>query len=147
MDPAYFSAIAALCGSVVGGLTSLAASWVSQNVEARSTQRASDKSHREDLYRAFVEEASRLYARALSSDTAEIADLVALYAMVSRMRILCPTAVAEAADDVVQLIIATDFEPNRTLRDIRPIIQTGKVDPLKAFSEACREDLRQFGRL
>jgi polyphosphate kinase 2 len=34
MDTAYFSAIAALSGSVVGGLTSLAASWVTQNAQA-----------------------------------------------------------------------------------------------------------------
>jgi len=39
MDTAYFSAIAALSGSVIGGLTSLAASWVTQNAQARMEQR------------------------------------------------------------------------------------------------------------
>jgi len=144
MDTAYFSAIAALSGSVVGGLTSLAASWVSQSAQARSSQLASDKNRRQDLYRTFVEESSRLYANALASDKVEIGDLVTLYALVSRMRILSSPAVTEAADDVVRLIITTSFEPNITLRDLRQMIGTSHVDPLKTFSEACRDDLRQF---
>jgi hypothetical protein len=64
MDSAYVSAIAALAGSVIGGVTSLAATWLSQNAQARAQQIMNDKSQRQDLYKAFIEEASNLYADA-----------------------------------------------------------------------------------
>jgi hypothetical protein len=143
MDAAYFSAIAALSGSVVGGLTSLAASWVSQSAQARISRLTSDKNRRQELYRGFIEEASRLYADALASDKAEIANLVTLYAMVSRMRILSSPPVIEAADDVVRLIISTYGEPTRTLQDLQKLIKSTHIDPLRHFSEVCRDDLRQ----
>jgi hypothetical protein len=146
MDAGYFSAIAALSGSVVGGLTSLAASWVSQSAQARSSQFASDQKRRQELYSAFIEEASRHYGNALASDKAEIADLVTLYAMISRMRVLSSPEVVQAADDVVRLIINTSFEPPKTLIDLRKILESSHIDPLKSFSEACREDLRGYGR-
>jgi hypothetical protein len=36
MDPAYLSALAALAGSTIGGLTSLTASWLTQHVQFRA---------------------------------------------------------------------------------------------------------------
>ena len=144
MDTAYISAIAALSGSVIGGLTSLAASWLSQSAQARAQQVIQDKSRRQELYKAFIEDASRLYGEALMTDKAEISNLVGLYAMVSRMRIHSAPPVAEAADDVVRLIIQTYFEPNKTLYDVREITKSGHIDPLRTFSEVCRDDLRRF---
>jgi len=144
VDTAYFSAIAALSGSVIGGLTSLAASWVTQNAQARTQQRLQDKSRRQELYKTFIEEASRLYGEALMTEKAEITNLVNLYAMVSRMRILGSPSVVQAADAVVRLIIETYFEPNKTLRELREILRSEHIDPLREFSEACRDDLRQF---
>lgn len=144
MDTAYISAIAALSGSVIGGLTSLAASWVTQNAQARIEQRIQDKSRRQELYKKFIEEASKLYGDALMTDKAEISNLVDLYAMVSRMRILSTPTVVQAADDVVRLIVETYFEPNKTLRELREIMRSEHIDPLRTFSETCRNDLGQF---
>ncbi len=144
MDTAYISAIAALSGSVIGGLTSLAASWLSQSAQARAQQVIQDKSRRQELYKAFIEDASRLYGEALMTDKAEISNLVGLYAMVSCMRIHSAPPVAEAADDVVRLIIQTYFEPNKTFYDVREITKSGHIDPLRTFSEVCRDDLRRF---
>src|SRR5262245_17541076 len=107
MDTAYISAIAALTGSTIGGLTSLLATWLSQRVEFMTQQRASDLSRREEIYRSFIEEASRLYADAFAHDHAEVSDLVNLYALVSRMRVLSSPAVVAAADSVCGIIIDT----------------------------------------
>jgi len=141
VDAGYFSAIAALSGSAIGGLTSLAASWLSQNAQARAQQHIRNLGQRQELYRAFIEEASRLYARALESNKADIAEMVGLYAMASRMRVLSSPAVSEAADGVVRLIIDTYFEPNMTLSDIRKALASDRIDPLRTFSEACRQEL------
>ena len=69
--------------------------------------------------------------------------MVGLYAMGSRMRIMSSPQVVLAADAVIRLIINTSFEPGKTLVDLRPILESGHIDPLKDFSEACRKDLRQ----
>jgi len=141
MDPAYISALAALSGSVIGGCTSLAASWLSQNVQARTQQRLADKTLRQQLYKSFIDEASRLYADALMTDKGALSNLVALYAMVSRMRVLSAPPVVHCADAVVRRIIDTYLEPNKSLRDLRDSLDDDRIDMLRPFSEACREDL------
>ena len=145
MDGAYISAVAALVGSVIGGLTSLAASWVSQNAQARTQQLLGDKSRRQELYKAFVEEAAKLYGDALVNDKVEVAKIVGLYAMASRMRILSSPAVFENAEKVIQDIVNTYFQPNRAVDDLRGALHSHKLDPLRDFSEACREDLTGHG--
>ncbi len=147
MDSAYVSAMAALSGSVVGGVTSLAASWLSQSAQVRANQLVQDKSRRQDLYKAFIEEASRIFAHALVNNAAEIASLVNLYAMISRMRILSSPAVVQHADALVRLIIDTYFEPNTTLRELRDAVDRNRFDPIRQFSEACREDLSRSQRI
>src|SRR5262245_41935643 len=112
MDTAYVSALAALAGSAIGGLTSLATSWLTQHVQFSSQPRAVNLSHLEDLYKNFIEEASRLYADAFAHDKAEVSKLVNLYALVSQMRILSSPAVIENADRVVRAIIETYLSPN-----------------------------------
>jgi hypothetical protein len=143
MDTAYISAVAALSGSVIGGLTSLAASWLSQNFQARTQQLVDDKIRRQKLYKSFIEEASRIYGDALVTNKAEVANLVGLYAMVSRMRILASPLVVERADQVMRMIVDTYFSPNKTLRELRETMSSDRMDPMREFSEACRQDLRR----
>lgn len=105
MDSAYVSALAALAGSTIGGVTSLAASWLTQHVQFSAQQRALSYNRRVDLYKSFIEEASRLYADAYEHDQATVSNLVSLYAFVSRMRVLSSPAIVESA--VVRTIIET----------------------------------------
>jgi|SRR5215510_5650665 len=98
MDPAFFSAFAALAGSAIGGVTSLAASWLSQRVQFRAQEYTRDRSRREDLYKSFIEEASRLYGDAYENDDARVSNLVNLYALVSRMRVLSSPEIVASAD-------------------------------------------------
>jgi len=147
MEPAYLSAFAALAGSTIGGLTSLTASWLTQHVQFRAQQRASDLSRREQLYEHFIDEASRLYAEAYEHDEAATSKLVNLYALVSKMRVLSSPPIAANADRVVRVIIETYLAPNKTFRDVVEILDNEALDPLRAFSNACREELRGRGSL
>ena len=54
MDIAYISALSALAGSVVGGLTSGITTWLGLRTQMRAGQLAHNKSQREDLYRDFI---------------------------------------------------------------------------------------------
>jgi hypothetical protein len=150
MDTGYISAIAALSGSIIGGLTSLVASWVSHNAQARTQLLLESKSRRQELYKAFIEEASRLYGDALVTDTADNADVskfVGLYAMLGRMRIMSSPAVIENAEKIIEVIAKEYFEPNRKLRDMfgKSRELDYELDVMRHFSEACREDLSGRG--
>lgn len=143
MNPAYLSAFAALAGSLIGGLTTILATWLTHHAQSRAQHVAQDLSMRQELYKNFTEEASRVYADAFERDNPNISDLVNLYALVSRMRVLSSSKIIESADAIVRRIIATYLEPNKTFRDLKDIVESDTMDPLREFSNACREELRE----
>ena len=142
MNPAYVTALAALSGSAVGGLTSLAASWLTQRGQARAQQLAHAVGRREVLYKNFIEEASKSYADAIQHNEIDGAKLVRLYALVSRMRVLSSQQVVERADAVMRMIMETYAAPNKTIRDVADTVNRGGLDPLRDFSSTCREEFR-----
>jgi hypothetical protein len=105
MDVAYVSALAALVGSVVGGLTAGGTTWLSQRAHARAGQMAHEAALREDLYRDFITAASRAYSDAILNSEPQIPKLVSLYAMISRMRIVSWPRTIECADKIMLTII------------------------------------------
>jgi len=141
MDPAYVSAIAALAGSTIGGLTSLMASWLTHHVQFSAQERAGNRNRRVELYKDFIEEASRLYADAYEHDNAEVSKLVNLYALVSRIRLLSSARVLDSADGVVRTIFETYLSPNKSFREIKEILDHAAKDPLRDFADACRAEL------
>lgn len=143
MDPSYISALAALAGSAIGGLTSLTASLLTHRVQFRAERMEKDVSRREDLYRDFIEEAARLYADAYEHDLAHVSSLVNLYALVSRMRIVSSPAIVESADRVARVIIEAYRAPNKTFSEVHEILDNPAMNPLVDFSNACREELRR----
>src|SRR5262249_24360088 len=142
MDTAYVSAVAALAGSAIGGLTSLATSWLSQREQFRSQQLSTERNKREELYTHFIQEAAPLYTDAYEHTKAEAAQLVTLYALVSKMRIVSASKTIESADEVVRVIIATYLAPNKTLREVSELLDNDAMNPLREFSNACRQELR-----
>ena len=88
MDPAYVSAFAALAGAGIGGATSLATSWMTNWAQTRAQRLVHKIERLEELYKNFVEEASRFYADSLVHETTDVSQLIRLYAMISRMRVL-----------------------------------------------------------
>jgi hypothetical protein len=145
MDAAYFSGLAALAGSVIGGLTSLGATWLNQHSQLGAQRVARNLERRETLYKDFINEASRLYADAFGHDQTELANLVRLFAMISQMRVVSSARVVEDADKVARLIMETYVAPNKTFGDLETTVESHMVDPLRRFSEACREELQQLG--
>lgn len=143
MDTAYISALAALAGSAVGGLTSLTASLLMQRAQFKAQQLAHYIGRRGDLYKDFIEDASKTFADAIEHDVADASKLVRLYALVSRMRVLSSEVVIDEADRVMRRIIETYQSPNRPIRDIvGHDLKDDVLDPLRDFSNACRGELR-----
>ena len=142
MNSTYLPAVAALAGSAIGGLTSFASAWLTQNRQDRARRLSQEKARRQKLYKQFIDEASKLYADAIVHDQAEVSALVSIFALVSRMRVLSSSAVVEKAEAVIRMIVDTYFEPNKTFPELRDLLKTHPIDPLRAFSEECRAELQ-----
>jgi len=145
MDAAYISALSALAGSMIGGLTSGLTTLVNQRAQARAEQVARDVVRREDLVRDFIVAASKTYGDAIVSSDPKIQDLVNVYAMVSRMRVLSMPRSVTCAEALMSVIVETYHQPNRTLSDLRDMIKPDGakgIDVLREFSETARGELR-----
>jgi hypothetical protein len=143
MDVSYISTLAALAGSVVGGLTSGVTTWLNQRSQARAGLMAHDLSRRQDLYRDFKIAASKAYTNALVTSEPKIEELIPLYGTISRMRIMSSSEIAACAACVPMETTGAYFDPNRTVLELRELIRsTTGVDPRKNFAEAVREELR-----
>jgi hypothetical protein len=143
LDAAYLSAFFGLAGAIIGGLTSFATTWLTQQAQIRERQRDAARTTRQNLFGAFITEASRLHADALSHEKDDVADVVQLYALIAKMRLLASRPVVTAAEQVLQSIVDTYLAPNRTLHELRILAEEGKMNFLVDFGEACRLELDQ----
>jgi hypothetical protein len=141
MNAAYVSAFAALAGSLIGGLTTFAAAWVTQRRQANVQWLLQEKTRRQELYQQFVEEASKLYVDALIHDQAPSPPLVSLYVCINKMRIVSNPAIADRGDRVIRMIVDTYDLPNKTLPELHAMVESGALDPLREFSDVCRDEL------
>ena len=141
MNVGYLTAIAALAGAGLGGLTSFASSWTTLHAQMKAQRLANSKSTRQELYKQFIDEASRTYADALVHDTLDVSRLVGIYSLVSRMRVLSSKKVIDSASSIAILITDTYFQPNKTPTELQAMMHDGGVDPLRDFSEVCRNEL------
>ena len=74
----------------------------------------------------------------------EIPKLVDIYATLNRMRVLSSPKVVAESDNALRMIIDTYAKDNTTFSGIRQPISHGFSDPLRAFSEACHEELKTY---
>ena len=142
MNPATLSALAALAGAVIGGLTSFATSWFTQRQQIRNAGREARTAKLEALYNEYISMAAGLYADALTHQMEDLSKMVPLYALGSRMRLVSARAVTEAAIRIDEAILQAYIAPNRSLQEARQLVREGEIKTLLiAFSEACRDDL------
>jgi hypothetical protein len=144
MEASLVTALAALIGAAIGGFASVIASWLTQRAKLRAQWTAQDIVQRQDLYKEFIEAASKCYVHALQHDEADIPALVELYAKLGRMRVVSSPKVLKSAEQIEQKIVDTYLAPNKTFLDLREMINSGSVDLLREFSEACRAEFESL---
>lgn len=146
MDASAISALAALTGTAVGGLTSVAANWLSNRIQIRAQWFQHEKNRRQVLYRDFIEQASKCYIDALQHNQAEadLPGLVGLYAKLGRMRVLSSRPVVCSAEHIARQIMDTYLEPDKTFVELRDMAQAGAIDLLSEFSDACRREFEEM---
>jgi hypothetical protein len=143
MDPAIISAVSALTGSLIGGASMLAASWLSQRKQFRMQAVVHECVKRESLYAEFIIEASKRLTDAWGRQ-AESPEVVAgLYSALERMRLTSSTEVIRIAENVVREVIEGYADANKTFDEVRERLRSDDWgDPLRGFAEACRAELR-----
>ena len=55
------------------------------------------------------------------SNEPQIQEIVALYAMISRMRVMSSPRIVACADKIVQITVDTYFAPNKTIRELHEL--------------------------
>jgi len=141
MDNAYVSAVAALAGSAIGAIASFATTWLTQHGQARAQRVAQAMARREHLYGEFIDEASKLFTDALSHELDDPSKFIRLYALTGKLRLFASANVVSKAEKVMRHIVEIYDRPNLDFRNPESR-RADEVDVLRAFSEACREDLQ-----
>ena len=146
MDPAIISATSGLVGSLVGGVSTFAASWLSTRNQHRAQTLVQQAVRREALYAEFATEAAGRLADAWSHEAGGPEVIASLWGTVARMRLTSSEAVVAAAEEVIRQVIEAYAAPNQTFTDLRQRAQDDEFrDPLRKFSEACRAELLGTG--
>ena len=146
MDASIISALAALTGATVGGLTSGVTNWLNHRSQILAQWLHHEKNRRQILYRDFIEEASKCYIDALQHHEADadIPGLVGLYAKLGRMRVLSSRPVVHSAEQIAKKIRDAYLEPDKSFVELRDMARTGAIDLLREFSDACREEFEEL---
>jgi len=146
MDTALISALAAVMGSLVGGSATIATAWITQKTQSRRDVLNAELKKREKLYSEFIIECSKLTIDALDHSLEDPEKAFVVYALENRIRLTSTAPVVEAADQTVGRIIAQYFAPNLTNDQLKEVALTRSADPVKPFSEACRQELADLRR-
>jgi hypothetical protein len=147
MDASIITAVAALTGSLVGGLTTFATSWFTHRYQATRERTAKEIAKRETLYGDFINEATRVGIDAIQRDIDSLSELTQLLALINRIRLTSSDEVLATAEAVLieigELYIGGNKTPREVFEEAR---KQGNPtpDPLRAFSEACRRELQDW---
>ena len=143
MDNTLTSVLAALSGSVIGASTPVLSNFVLQRSMAQRELTNREIAQREELYSEFIRMGTGCYAKALSQSLENIDEIVAMYALVNRIRLFASSSVLEAAEAFVKRLVAKYGEKNMTIEQIKSVALEQHADPLNDFALKCRSELRE----
>lgn len=145
MDQAYISTIAALAGTIIGGLTSFATAWVTQSVQARTARITAETTKRQELYGSFMDALAVLYSHALRDEELDFSRLVNAFALKGRITLMSTPAVIESAERAVKFVVDLHLAPGRSAREMREMMDQQSADAIGDFARTCREEFRSLG--
>ena len=146
METAIVGAAAAILGSLVGGLSSLLTSWLTQQAKLRADRVDRTVQTREALYAEFVQAAARLLAHAAENEDGSVSEMIPVIAIMNRLRLVAGQDVIDGAEKFLETAVAFYAQPNITLRQLSVSSEQRPIDPLKAFGDAARRELAELRR-
>jgi HAMP domain-containing protein len=146
MDHVSGSAIAALTGSAIGGLTPILSAYLIQRGLTERETISRELAERQTLYSNFIDYAMKIYVTAITSKLENLDELVGLYSLISRIRLVATDEVIKAAEAFASSVLQRFDEPAKSVDDLRVETTKEHLDPLHDFSRRCREELRSIVR-
>src|SRR5262249_9524976 len=114
MDAALVTAVAAGTGSLVGAAASVVTTWITQRTQSKRANSEWKLRERDALYKEFITEASRLAVDSLLHSLDRPDQLVALYGILSRIRLIASDEVLAKAEACCRGIVERYWRPNMT---------------------------------
>jgi len=99
---------------------------------------------RQTLYADFIQFATKVFVNATTKQLDDMDDLIALYALVSRIRLFASEPVISAAEQFAARVTKRYGEASLSIEDLRNVTLSPHVDPLHDFSSLCRQEMRMF---
>ncbi len=142
MDTTILAAMSGVLGSLVGGSATVATTWVTQKTLNRRELIQTEIRKRETLYGEFVGECAKVLVHAFTHTLDQPENLLPIYALINRIRLCASQPVLVEAEHVLRRITEQYFLRNLTIEELRQLARSEDADPLKAFGEACRAELK-----
>ena len=136
------TAMSGVMGSLVGGSATVATAWITQKTANKRDLVQTEIRKREQLYGEFITECARLLFDAFGHALEKPETLLAVYALINRIRLSASAAVLVEAEHLLRRITEQYFSKNLTVDEMRELARSEGADPLKAFGEACRAELK-----
>lgn len=148
MNDALISAVAALTGSALGGVTPIISNYLIQRGLTERELLTRELAERQNLYSEFIRFGTTLYVKATTKEPQDenVDDLVTLYALVNRIRLYSSAPVIKAAQDFAALVTEKYGSAAISMEALRSATLKPHVDPLNAFSIQCRQELDEIFR-
>jgi hypothetical protein len=144
MDSTFVTAMAGVLGSLVGGSATVATTWITQKTLSRRELIQLELRKREALYGEFIGECAKLLMDAFTHTLDAPDKLLPLYALLNRIRLCATQPVLAEAERLLTLVTDQYFAKNLTLEEIRDLAHSEGADPMKAFGETCRAELKSI---
>jgi hypothetical protein len=142
METTLASTMSGVLASLVGASGAVAITWITQRTLGKRELIREEMRKREMLYGEFIAECGKLLVDALAHTLEKPETLVPAYAMLNRIRLSASHVVLAEAERLLRRITEQYFSSNLTVDDMLRIASSHDADPLKAFGEACREELK-----
>ena len=144
MDTALVGAMSAVMGSLVGGSASVVTTWMAQKTLNRREVLREELRKREALYGEFIGECAKLFMDAFTHELEKPEILLSVFALINRIRLCASRKVLTEAERLLARITDQYFASNMTVEELRKLAHTEQADPLSAFGEACRAELKSL---
>ena len=144
MDATIVSALSGVLGSLVGGSATVATTWMTQKTLSKRELIREEIRYREALYGDFIRECSKQVIASFDRTLDKPETLLSVYELINRIRFSASDAVLAEAEEVLRRIMGQYFAPNLSVEEVRALATSATNDPLRAFGEACRAELKSM---
>jgi hypothetical protein len=147
LDPAVIAATSGILGSIVGALSSLGTTFMTQRLQARRERVSLDLTKREELYGEYIERVTPLFAESIEKTEFDPARIFDLYSLLGRIRLSSSDKVLREAEQVIVHLLKWY---SNTVLEVRGLMERAArhevSDPLEVFTQACRRERGELRR-